>query len=516
MYAHTALLYHTADTHSGLPVRTMSRHAYEPVIGLEVHCQLQTWSKAFSADSAAFGAQPNRHVDPISLGHPGTLPVLNRRVVEFAIRMGLATHCQIAERSILARKHYFYPDLPKGYQISQYEAPLCVNGYVAITSRGETGERRIGITRIHIEEDAGKSIHDQDPSDSLLDFNRCGVPLIEIVSEPDLRSAHEAYLYMHKIRQLVRYLGICDGNMEEGSLRCDANVSVRPRGDSRLGVKTEIKNMNSFRNVERAIDHEISRQIRRKTEGSDIDHQTMLWDAGRQETRIMRTKEEAHDYRYFPDPDLPPIVVTAERLATIREALPELPDARRQRFMRTLALPAYDAALLTEERQLADYFESALAALHALDANGELALKAKLLSNLVMTDVLRTLNERGQSMDAFPIEADRLAGLALLRHKDQASSSGAQEIFNKMLDDPRSALEIAEAHQLLQVSDEGALLPVVEQVLSRHADKVDTYLSGKHSLIGFFIGQVMRSYDGSPNPKLVRSLLEKTLAARRD
>ena len=505
----------------------MAQQTYEPVIGLEVHCQLQTASKVFSPESAAFGALPNRHIDPISLGHPGTLPVMNERVVEYTVRMGLATHCRIAERSILARKHYFYPDLPKGYQISQYEQPICEHGYVELTLDGEdvpapakagreAVTRRIGLTRIHIEEDAGKSIHDQDPVDTLLDYNRCGVPLIEIVSEPDIRSAHEAYLYMQKIRQFVRYLGICDGNMEEGSLRCDANVSVRPVGQEAFGVKTEIKNMNSFRNVERAIDYEIRRQIRVLRGGEAVVHQTLLWDANRQETRPMRSKEEAHDYRYFPDPDLAQLVVSEEALSSIQASLPELPDARRMRFVEALKLPAYDASVLTEERPVADYFEATLAALHAPDDSGDLPARAKAVSNFVMTDVLRVLNERSIDLDAFPIEAERLAGLIRLRLDNAVNSSGAQEIFDAMLDDDRAAEAIAEARNLLQVSDEGALLPVVEQVLAQHADQVDVFLNGKQGLIGFFIGQVMRNFDGSPDPKLVRTLLLERLEARRN
>ncbi len=491
----------------------MARPDYEPIIGLEVHCQLQTDSKAFSPDAAAFGAQPNRHVDPISLGHPGTLPVLNERVVEFAVRMGLATNSRIAKRSILARKHYFYPDLPKGYQISQFEQPLCEHGYIEIEPDNET-VRRIRISRIHIEEDAGKSVHDRDPVDTLLDFNRCGVPLIEIVSEPDIRSAREAYLYMHKIRQLVRYLGICDGNMEEGSLRCDANVSIRAWGDERLGVKTEIKNMNSFRNVERAIAHEVERQTRIKARGEGIEHQTMLWDADRQETRLMRTKEEAHDYRYFPDPDLPPVVVTGKMRETIRASLPTLPDVRRDSYMHTFGLPRYDALILTEERPLADYFEEALASLVSLEQDGDLAVQAKTISNMVMTSVLRSLKECEWGIVDFPVEPQRLAELAALRHADKVSSSGAQAVFEHMLSDQRSPGVIAEAHRLEQVSDEDALQPVVDRVLERHANQVRQYLGGKTGLIGFFIGRVMRGAEGSPNPKLVRTLLMKALDDR--
>ena len=492
------------------------RPEYEVVIGLEVHVQLRTESKLFSPAPVSTGEAPNHCVHPICLALPGVLPVLNRRAVELAIRTALATHCVVHTRSVFARKNYFYPDLPKGYQISQYEEPIATGGWIEIRvedGAGDNTTRRIGLTRIHMEEDAGKSIHDQDPTDTLLDYNRCGVPLIEIVSEPELRSAREAYLYMQKIRQLVRYLGICDGNMEEGSLRCDANVSVRPRGQEALGVKTEIKNMNSFRNVERAIDYEIKRQIRLLRRGDEVVHQTLLWDANEQVTRPMRSKEMAHDYRYFPDPDLAQVVVTRERLEEIRAALPELPDVRQTRFVETLKLPAYDAALLTEERGVADYFEATLAALQKRTGASDPA-QAKAVSNFVMTEVLRVLNERAIDVEAFPIDADRLAGLVHLRMENKVSSSGAQEIFNAMLDDAREAETLAVAHNLLQVSDAGALLPVVEQVLEKHAGQVRVYLDGKQGLIGFFIGQVMRSFEGSPDPKLVRELLLQRLERR--
>ncbi|MDX1547639.1 MAG: Asp-tRNA(Asn)/Glu-tRNA(Gln) amidotransferase subunit GatB [Rhodothermales bacterium] len=493
---------------------------YEPVIGLEVHCQLRTATKIFSPEPAAFGAEPNRHVDPVSLGHPGTLPVLNRTAVEYAVRMGLATHCHIAPRSILARKHYFYPDLPKGYQISQYETPLCSGGFVEIlmdedeVPAGRPRTRRIGLTRIHLEEDAGKSLHDQDPAATLLDFNRCGTPLIEIVSEPDLRSAREAYLFVQKIRQIVRYLGICDGNMEEGSLRCDANVSVRLRGQTAYGTKTEIKNMNSFRNVERAVDFEIARQIHLIERGQTVIQETRLWDADAQQTRSMRSKEEAHDYRYFPDPDLVPVVVDEAMLTAIRDALPEMPERRRARFEDELGLPTYDADVLTQERALADYFEAAVGALFKRTRGGDTRAQAKAVSNLVMTDVLRVLSERGLTPEAIPIDAERLAELVHLRLDDAVSSTAAAEIFNRMLDDDRRPGEIAEAENLHQVSDAGALAPVVEQVLDEHPGQVETYLGGKQGLIGFFIGQVMRRFDGSPDPKAVRQLLEERLAAR--
>lgn len=492
---------------------------YEPVIGLEVHCQLLTASKAFSPESAAFGAGPNEHVDPISLGHPGTLPVLNEHVVAYTIRMGLATHCRIAPRSVFARKHYFYPDLPKGYQISQYETPICEGGYVEIDVDGEGDgqpvRRRIGITRIHMEEDAGKSLHDQDPFATLLDYNRCGVPLIEIVSEPDIRSPREAALYLQKIRQIVRYLGICDGNMEEGSLRCDANVSVRLRGETRLGTKTELKNMNSFRHVERALEYEIERQIAVLESGGTIVQQTRLWDATRMETRPMRSKEEAHDYRYFPDPDLVQIVVDDALLASIRAELPELPEARSRRYVEDLGLPAYDAALLAEERGVADLFEATVDRLAERAPGVDPRVRAKAASNLIMTEVLRVLKERDLDAERLPIDPDRLAGLLHLRLDDRISSSGAQELFNALLDDPRPAEVVAEALNLLQVSDEGALLPVVDSVLDESPKQVDTYLKGKDSVIGYFIGQVMKRFEGSPDPKLLRRLIAERLEARR-
>ena len=496
----------------------MRHPSFEAVIGLEVHCQLLTASKLFSPESSAFGARPNRHVDPISLGHPGTLPVMNERMVEYTLRVGLATHCRIRPRSEFARKHYFYPDLPKGYQISQYDTPICHDGYIEISpedeNEGPPVVRRIGITRIHMEEDAGKSIHDQDPYHTLLDYNRCGVPLIEIVSEPDLRSPREAYLYLQKIRQIVRYLGICDGNMEEGSLRCDANVSIRPMGADALGTKTEVKNMNSFRNVERALTYEIERQIALVEAGGAVVQETLLWDAGLLETRTMRSKEEAHDYRYFPDPDLVQVVVTEQMLQQVRAVLPELPEERRARFEGELGLPPYDAALLTEERPVAHYFETVLEALEGHNVQ-DLQVRAKAVSNMVMTHVLRVLNERSMTVETFPISPERLAALIGLRLDDEISSTGAQALFDLMLEDERPPVVIAQAHQLMQVSDTGALSPLVEQVLADNPGQVKAYLGGKEGLIGFFIGQVMRSFPGSPDPKLVRTLLHDALEARR-
>ncbi len=504
----------------------MAYEQYEPVIGLEVHCQLLTEAKAFSPEPAAYGAAPNTHVDPVSLGHPGTLPVLNERVVESALRLGLATRCRIAERAVFARKHYFYPDLPKGYQISQYDTPLCYDGFVEVLLENEgasSGDghapdrqmKRIRLRRIHLEEDAGKSVHDADPTATLLDYNRCGVPLVEVVTEPDLRAPHEAYLFLQTVRQLVRYLRICDGNMEEGSLRCDANVSVRPRGRDALGTKTELKNMNSLKSVERALEYEIARQMALLERGEAVTHETRLWDADAHETRPMRAKEEAHDYRYFPDPDLAPITVTEERLKEIQADLPEMPAARRARFQEDLGLPPYDAGVLTEERAVADYFEATLDALFKHTKGGNTRRQAKAASNVIMTDVLRAVKERAVEMERFPIEPERLAALVYLRLKDDISSSGAQEVFEAMLDSEKAPEEIAKERNLMQVSDAGALEPVIENVLQTHDKNVRKYLDGKKGLIGFFIGQVMADFDGAPDPKLVRKLLREKLDAMR-
>ncbi len=492
----------------------MAEEKYEAVIGLEVHCQLSTATKAFSPEPAAYGAEPNTNVDPISLGHPGTLPVLNERVVEYAVRMGLATHSRIAPRSVFARKHYFYPDLPKGYQISQFETPICEGGFIEVEGEEGTPGRKIRLTRIHMEEDAGKSIHDQDPYGTLLDNNRCGVPLIEIVSEPDIRTPKEAARYVQRIRQIVRYLGICDGNMEQGSLRCDANVSIRRRGEKRLGTKTEVKNMNSFRHIERALAFEIRRQIELVSRGGTVTQETRLWDADRMETRPMRSKEEAHDYRYFPDPDLVPVVVTDAWLDEIRATLPEMPEARRRRYVEALGLPPYDAALLTEERGVADYFEATVAVLAARMGVPPRDV-AKAVSNVVMTDVLRVLKDEGLDVEAFPVTPDRLAALLHLRLDDRLGSSAATELFEIMLREDGPPEALARERNLLQVSDTGALEPVVEEVLARHPKQLAQYLGGKEGLIGFFIGQVMRAFPGSPDPKLVRKLLVERIEKMR-
>ena len=480
---------------------------YEPVIGLEVHAQMLTASKAFCSCSTDFGSEPNSSVCPVCLGLPGVLPVLNRNLVEFILRMGLATNCSIAPHSIFARKNYFYPDLPKGYQISQYEEPICANGWVEIEL--EDGSRKkIGITRIHMEEDAGKSIHDQD-SDTLVDVNRCGVPLIEIVSEPDLRSPREAYLYMHKIRQLVTYLGICDGTMEEGSLRCDANVSVRKKGEQALGTKTEVKNMNSFRFVEKAIEYEINRQIDVLESGEKVVQQTLLWDSNKGVVTPMRSKEEAHDYRYFPDPDLVPVLVGEEWKSKIKKSLPELPAVRRDRFVDAYKLPKYDADVLTTEKELADYFENVANTL--AKKNDE---TYKLASNWTMTDVLRVLNEQHVALQDFPVSPGHLGDMINLIVDGTISGKIAKDVFEEMLKSKDSPKAIVEKKGLMQVSDESAIGKVIDDILAKNADQVQAYLGGKNQVFGFFVGETMKAMKGKANPKVVNEVLREKLQQR--
>ncbi len=500
----------------------MFHATYQPVIGLEVHCQLQTEAKAFSPEPAAAGAAANTHVSPCSLGHLGTLPVMNGRVLRYALRIGLAARCQIAESVHFARKHYFYPDLPKGYQITQHATPLCYDGYIEILPEERPGgdgravpSRRIGIRRTHIEEDAGKSVHERDGAHTLLDFNRCGVPLVEIVSEPVLRSPHEAYRFLKKLRQLVRYLGVCDGNMEEGSLRCDANVSVRPHGHEALGTKTELKNLNSLRHVEQALEFEVARQIHCLERGEDIRPETRRWDEDAGETRRLRAKETAPDYRYLPEPDLPPLVITEAQLDAVRAELPEMPEERRRRFVEDLRLPVYDADVLTEERERADYFEAVLEALFKHTKGGNTPAQAKAVSNVVMTDVLRAVNEQGFDLGHFPIEPKRLAEVVYLRLEDEINSSAAAELFEVMLGERERPKVLARKHNLLQVSDEDALRPFIDEVLDRHEKNVHRYRSGKKSLLKFFMGQVMAHYEGSPDPQLLRRLLKEKLEAKR-
>lgn len=478
---------------------------YEAVIGLEVHAQLLTASKAFCGCSTAFGNAPNTNTCPVCLGLPGVLPVLNQQVVEFAIRLGLATNSRIASRSIFARKHYFYPDLPKGYQISQYDEPICTGGMVEIDLDDGT-RKQIGLTRIHMEEDAGKSIHDRG-STTLVDVNRCGVPLLEIVSEPDIRSAREAYLYLYRIRQIVTYLGICDGNMEEGSLRCDANVSIRKTGETTFGTKTEVKNLNSFRFVEKALDYEITRQKEILGNGGVVRQQTLLWDSAKGEAVPMRSKEEAQDYRYFPEPDLGPILVSADTIETIRSGLAEHPMARRDRFMRMFDLPRYDADLLTSEKSYADYFEAVVANLG--EHSRELP---KQVGNWVMTDVLRVIAEQKTSIADFQIQPERLASMILLINDGTISGKTAKEIFQEMLTSSESPQAIVQRKGLGQISDEGVLRSVIEEVLAKNQPQVERFRNGEEKVFGFFVGQVMKLTGGKANPGLVNTILRRLLA----
>ena len=478
---------------------------YEVVIGLEVHAQLLTHSKVFCRCSAAFGAESNTQTCPICTGMPGVLPVINREAVSFAIKTALTVGATIQPLNRFARKNYFYPDLPKGYQISQYEQPLATGGKLAIEVNGQTKE--IGITRIHMEEDAGKLFHGEnlgDPEASFVDFNRCGVPLLEIVSEPDLRSPEEARLYLQKLRQLLRYLEVCDGNMEEGSFRCDANVSIRPVGSKELGTKAELKNMNSFRHVKHALEYEVARQQEALEAGEAIVQETRLWDPSKSITISMRSKEEAQDYRYFPEPDLVPLVVDEAWLEEVRSTLPELPDAKRARFESVYGLPAYDAGVLTATRALADYYEAAVEAF---------AGDPKMVSNWVMSELLGLLNRDGREITESPVDPGGLAGLLRLMADGTISGKIAKEVFEEMYATGRDAEAIVEEGGLEQISDAGELEALVVQVLSENPDAVERYRSGKTQIVGFLVGQVMKATKGQANPKIVNELLLSNLAS---
>lgn len=473
---------------------------FEAVIGLEVHAQLLTDSKIFCGCSTSFGAPPNQHTCPVCLGMPGVLPVLNRKVVQFTVRAALATGCQVATRSVWARKNYFYPDLPKGYQISQYELPIAQHGALEIEVDGR--KRRIGITRIHMEEDAGKLVHDPAKPISYVDLNRAGVPLIEIVSEPDLRTPAEAAAYLKTLRDILVYLEICDGNMEEGSFRCDANISLRPRGQKELGTKTELKNMNSFRNVQHALDYEIRRQRSVLESGGQVVQETRLWDPGAGKTVAMRGKEEAHDYRYFPDPDLLPLVLDPQWIEGIRASLPELPQAKRRRFQEQYGLSDYDAEVLCAARPLADYFEATVQA----------GAEPKRAANLIQSELLGALNADGKDIGDCPIPPEHLAGLAGLLSKGELSSKQGKQVFAEMYASGKPPQQIVEEKGLRQVSDEGALRAVLQEIFDRHPEEVQQFKAGKQKLMGFFVGQVMKATRGQANPQLVNKLVRDMLA----
>jgi aspartyl-tRNA(Asn)/glutamyl-tRNA(Gln) amidotransferase subunit B len=472
---------------------------YEAVIGLEVHAQLLTESKAFCSCSTKFGNAPNTNICPVCLGHPGVLPVLNKKVIEFTVLMGLATNCKINEHSIFARKNYFYPDLPKGYQISQYEEPICEYGYVSIPLKdGKT--KQVRIKRIHMEEDAGKSLHDRS-DETCIDLNRCGVPLIEIVSEPDLSSGEEASLYLSKIHQLVQYLEICDGNMEEGSLRCDANISIRPIGSTKLGTKTEVKNMNSFKNVEKAISYEIERQINLAEDGEQIIQQTLLWNADLNEVIPMRSKEEAHDYRYFPEPDLFPVFLNSEWKSELEELLPELPDKRKERFIENFHLPQYDAEILTQSKQLANYYESVV----------KFTDDYKSASNWIMGDVLKILNDKKIDIKDIPLSPNNLGSLINLINEGTISGKIAKKIFPVMIEEKKQPIEIVKEKNLFQIKDETELEKIIDEIIAKNTSEIQQYFDGKEKVFGFFVGQVMKRTKGKANPKSVNEILRKKL-----
>jgi aspartyl-tRNA(Asn)/glutamyl-tRNA(Gln) amidotransferase subunit B len=472
---------------------------FETVIGLEIHAQLKTKTKIFCGCSTKFGAPPNTHTCPVCLGMPGVLPVLNRKVVDYTLRTALATDCRINSESRFARKNYFYPDLPKGYQISQYELPIAEEGRIDIDVNGEI--KRIGITRIHMEEDAGKLIHDPDRPQSRVDLNRTGVPLMEIVSEPDLRSPEEAGAYLRQLRSVVRYIGVCDGNMEEGSFRCDANISIRPQGSDTLGTRAEVKNLNSFKHVEKALAYEIRRQIEIVEDGGQVIQETRLWDPDHNQTHGMRGKEEAHDYRYFPDPDLLPLVIDDSWLSRVRETLPELPAPKKARFISQYGLPVYDAQVLTASREMADYFEACL----------PWCANAKLVSNWVMGELTGFLNTAEISIGQSPVSAENLGKLLQLIEDGNISGKIAKTVFAEIAATGQSPEKIVAKKGLTQVSDATALKEIVDKVLADNPAQVSDYKNGKTQIIGFFVGKVMKLTRGQANPKMVNDILKEIL-----
>lgn len=478
------------------------RSKYQAVIGLEVHAQMLTKSKAYSSDKNEFGATPNTNVSVITLGHPGTLPKMNKKTIEYAIRLGIACNCEIAEHQNFDRKNYFYPDLPKGYQITQDKTPICRGGKI-IVKDNEGNDKEIGITRIHMEEDAGKSIHDVDVYDTLVDLNRAGVPLLEIVSEPDIRSSEEAYNYLTEVRKLVRYLEICDGNMEEGSLRCDANVSVMLKGSTEFGTKVEVKNMNSIRNVQKAIEFEISRQIEAIENGEIIAQETRSFDALKGITISMRSKEAANDYRYFPEPDLLPLVVTREQVEEVHKQMPPLPRELFLKYTNELGLSAYDAYNLTDTKEIALYYEDVIA--HTKNY--------KSAANWVMGDVKSFLNQRGLDITEFHLPAQRIAELVTLIESGKVSNSiASQKLFPALLETPNSSPEeLAVSMNLIQDSDEGAILEFINEVIKQHPQEVERYVNGEKQLVGFFMGALMRISKGKADPKAANQIMRQKL-----
>lgn len=478
----------------------MTNNNYEIVIGLEVHARLLTKTKLFCSDSAAYGAGPNEHISPITLAHPGTLPKMNRKAIEHAIKIGLACHCDIVKENYFARKHYFYPDLPKGYQVSQHTTPICKNGYVTIKVDGSTKDIR--LNRIHMEEDAGKSVHDADDNNTCIDYNRAGTPLVEIVSEPDLRSADETYAYLTELRKLVRYLEICDGNMEEGSFRCDVNISVRKKGETKYGTKVEIKNLNSIRNAKRAVEHEAQRLIAMSEKGETILQQTRSFDANNGTTFAIRDKEDADDYRYFADPDLTPFHLSDIFIDGIRNNIPALQSERIQRYTIEWKLPDYDAQLLTDDKAIADYFETLVN--HTSDY--------KAAANWIIGPVKTWMNETNNDIDTFPLQPEKVAGLMQLVSSGKLSHSAATKLFSYLVANPDADPEnAAVAQNLIQESDVSALEPIIDEVLVKFAEKVKEYKKGKKGLLSLFVGEVMKRSKGKADPAITNKIILEKL-----